>query len=97
MYRRLKHRVDTLWLALTAAIGASFAMLLACYGRFSEVRSWRCGGLTTRADALGRRMELIKPQTQAEFDAAGTRINLSTDASLNDFEDSVTCETVGSV
>ena len=97
MYRRLKHWVDTRRPAPTAAMGASFAMLLACYGGFSEVQAWRSGGLTMRADALGHQMETAKPQTQAEFDAASTRVSLSTDASLHGFVDSVTCEPDGSV
>lgn len=97
LYRRLKHVVDTQRPATTAAIGASFAMLLACYGAYSEVQAWRTGGLTTRADALGHQVELARPQTQAEFDAAGQRASLSTDATLHGYVDSVKCGPDGSV
>jgi len=97
MYRLLKQWVDTRRPKMTAIMGASFAMLLAFYGGFSEAQAWRSGGLTTRADALGRQIETAKPQTRAEFDAAGARVSLSTDASLHGFVDSVTCEPDGSV
>lgn len=97
MYRRLKHFVDTQRPTRTAAMGASFAMLLACYGVFSEVQAWHSGGLTAHADALGHQVESARPKTQAEFDVASKHASLFQDPSLHGSVDSVTCEWDGSV
>ncbi|GAB5099239.1 hypothetical protein YK56LOC_49560 [Caballeronia sp. HLA56] len=97
MYRRLKHWVDARRPAPVAATGAAFAMLLVSYGAFSEVQAWHSGGLVSHADALGRRMERARPQTQAEFVAASTSVSLSTDDSLHGFVDGVTCRPDGTV
>lgn len=97
LYRRLKVWVDARKSTPTAAMGASFAVVLACYGGFSEIQAWRGSGLTTRADALGHQLESAKPQTRAEFETAGTHVNLTSDAMLRGYIDGITCDPDGSV
>lgn len=97
MYRRLKQWVDARRPAPTAAMGASFALLLLCYGCVSEVQAWRSDGITQQADALGHRLEQANPQTQAQFDAASAHMNLSADTALHGYVDNVRCDPDGSV